>query len=204
MSIQLYSQRVDCLDGSYLDELVMHVATSEVGQVRITDARVALEQEYVSGSDQIELSRRYLQLLQFIQLLLVEEHHLPWRTLQGWLVCLKLVVVVIVLAVSPADDHLQHDDVLADGSVHILLLLAQVVHEALESVFVKIVECHLEVGKTMLPSPVAERFQIVADGLILLTGLDSPVVELAGIGLIFMIYIPECQSSVNFALFLGW
>lgn len=52
------------------------------------------------------------------------------------------MIVVIASAICPADDHFQHDNVLADSCVHVLLLFTKIIHKTLETVFVKILERH--------------------------------------------------------------
>ena len=172
----------------------MYVTLSEISQVGEAYARIALEEEHVASPDQIKLGRRNLELLQMLQFLLVEEYYFSWRTLQRRPVCFEHAVVVVSLAVCIADDYLQHDNILADGGVYILLHVTQVVHEILESVLVKIVEGNLEIVQPVLPFPVTERLQIIAYGLILLAGFLSPVVKFARIGFIFMIDIPKSDG----------
>ena len=160
----------------------MYVTLSEISQVGEAYARIALEEEHVASPDQIKLGRRNLELLQMLQFLLVEEYYFSWRTLQRRPVCFEHAVVVVSLAVCIADDYLQHDNILADGGVYILLHVTQVVHEILESVLVKIVEGNLEIVQPVLPFPVTERLQIIAYGLILLAGFLSPVVKFPDFG----------------------
>ena len=178
----------------------MYVTLSEISQVGEANARIALEKEHVASPDQIKLGLRNLELLQMFQFLLIEEYHFPWRTLQRRPVCFEHAVVVVSLAVCIADDYLQHDNILADGGVHILLHVTQVVHEILESVLVKIVEGDFKIVQSVLPFLVTERLQVIAYSLILLAGFLSTVVKFARISFIFMIDIPKSDGADRLVL----
>ena len=108
---------------------------------------------------------------------------------------------MVAPAISPADDHLQHNNILADGRVHVLLHFSQIVHEALEAVFVEILKRHVKVWQSVLSLPVTERLQIISDCFVLLPGLLCPVVKLTRICLIFVIYVPK-RGTVFGTLFL--
>ena len=55
VSIKLYSQGVNVLDSGHLNVSFVHVASSEIDQIRITETCVAQEQEHVAYPYQIQL-----------------------------------------------------------------------------------------------------------------------------------------------------